>query len=169
LRTASDNKVTAICPCSNDFSAISSAYAAEKLNLPGHDSYETSLIIHHKDRYRKFAIDNRIPSPYAEGFSEPAAAIRFAKNISPPVLIKPVDLSGGKGIAKITDKKDIEKSVNRAFTISKSKRIIIEKFLEGSRHGFSAFIRNGKVVFHFSDNEHYFKNPYSFRARLQHF
>ena len=42
-------KINAICACCNDFSALSSAYVAENLGLPGHDSYETTKIIHHKD------------------------------------------------------------------------------------------------------------------------
>ena len=43
---------------------------------------------------------------------------------------------------------------------SRMKRVVIEEFITGSRHGFSAFLVNGRVVFFFSDNEHYFLNPY---------
>lgn len=49
-------KISAICACCNDFSALSSAYVAENLGLPGHDSYNTAKIIHHKDLYRQFAL-----------------------------------------------------------------------------------------------------------------
>jgi hypothetical protein len=38
--------------------------------------------------------------------------------------------------------------------------VVLEEFLSGSRHGFSAFLVNGRVRFHFSDNEHYYLNPY---------
>ena len=37
-----DLKVSAICACCNDFSALSAAYAAEKLGLPGHDPYRVA-------------------------------------------------------------------------------------------------------------------------------
>ena len=45
LELAKKLEIDAICPCTNDFSAISTAYVAEKLDLPGHDSYETTLIL----------------------------------------------------------------------------------------------------------------------------
>ncbi len=160
LEVASKEKVNYICPCTNDFSAISSAYAAEKLGLPGHDPFETSKLIHHKDSYRSFALSNGIPAPNAIGFSSPKSALQSLSKLTLPVIIKPVDLTGGKGISKITDLSEAKNSILKAFSISKAKRVVIEEFIEGSRHGFSTLIMDGKVVFHFSDNEHYFLNPY---------
>jgi len=63
-------KISAICACCNDFSALSSAYVAEKLGRPGHDSYETAKIIHHKDLYRQFALKHGISSPIAMGLKK---------------------------------------------------------------------------------------------------
>lgn len=160
LSLARDLEIDAICPCCNDFSALSSSYVAEKMGLPGHDPYKTSLTLHHKDLYRQFAQNNDIPTPTAKGFSNPSQALLAVNTFQYPVIIKPVDLTGGKGIAKIQHPSEYEASVKRAFCISRSSRIVIEEFLEGSRHGFSAFLRNGKVVFHFSDDEYYYLNPY---------
>ena len=69
LALARELKISAICACCNDFSALSAAYTAEKLGLPGHDDYRTSQIIHHKDEYRKFASANGIPTPRALSFT----------------------------------------------------------------------------------------------------
>ena len=46
LDIARKEKVDAICQCCNDYGVYTAAYVAEKLNLPGYDSYETTLILH---------------------------------------------------------------------------------------------------------------------------
>lgn len=164
LELARGVDIDAICPCCNDFSAISSAYVAEQLGLPGYDSYETSKLIHHKDSYRVFALENNIPTPYAKGFDNFEAAFSSIDEFSFPLIIKPVDLTGGKGITKINNKKEARSALKDAFSISKLGRVVVEEFIEGSRHGFSAFIRDDKVVFHFTDNEHYYLNQYMVSA-----
>ena len=160
LHLAKQLKVSAICACCNDFSALSTAYAAEQLGLPGHDPYSTSQIIHYKDLYRQFAMKHGIATPRAMGFVNKNDALVSLALFSFPVIIKPVDLTGGKGISTIKGMDEAEKGIEKAFSISRAKRIVIEEFIVGSRHGFSAFLVNGRVVFFFSDNEHYFLNPY---------
>ena len=152
--------ISAICSCCNDFSAMSCAYVAEQMGLPGHDSCETAKIIHHKDRYREFAWENGIPSPGAIGAENEEEALVALDSLSLPLIIKPVDLTGGKGISTVYEKAEARKAVRKAFAISREKRIVIEDYIQGSRHGFSAFLRNGHVVFYFVDNEYYFLNPY---------
>lgn len=160
LGLAIELNIDAICPCCNDFSAISSAYVAEQLGLPGHDSFASSQLIHHKDSYRKFALDNNIPTPKALGFTDPGKALSSINDFQLPVIIKPVDLTGGKGITTVRDVSHARNALENAFRISKLGRVVIEEFIEGSRHGMSTFINDGKVVFHFTDNEYYFLNPY---------
>jgi biotin carboxylase len=160
LALARDLEIDAICPCCNDFSAISSAYVAEQLGLPGHDPFETTRLIHHKDSYRRFAVENGIPAPRASGFDNVETALSSIDQFIFPLIIKPVDLTGGKGITKIANRQEARDALEKAFTISKSGRVVVEEFIDGSRHGFSAFIANGRVVFHFTDNEYYYLNQY---------
>lgn len=160
LKLAKSLEIDAVCAACNDFSALTAAYIAENLQLPGHDPYKTSLLIHHKDKYRKFAQEHHIPSPEAKGFDSLECALEGLESLQLPVLVKPVDLTGGKGISKITKTEEAGNKLEVAFQISKAKRIVIEEFVEGSKHGLSTFIQNGRVVFYFSDNEHYYLNPY---------
>lgn len=164
LKLAKRLKISAICPCCNDFSALSAAYTAGKMGLPGHDPYRISQIIHHKDLYRKFALENGIASPRASWFTNKKDALKGMASLPLPVVIKPVNLSGGKGISTVNRMEESEKAVEKAFTILRTQRIVVEEFIEGERHGFSAFLVNGRVVFFFSDNEHYFLNPYMVAA-----
>jgi len=160
LEIARSFNVSAICACCNDFSALSCAYVAEKLGLPGHDSFEVAKIIHQKDRYREFAINNSIPTPRAMGASNIEDGHKAIDLLRFPLIIKPVDLTGGKGVSTIYEKEQAIGALGKAFEISRAKRVVIEEYLKGSRHGFSAFLRNGRIAFYFSDNEHYYLNPY---------
>lgn len=163
-KLARNLNVSAICPCCNDFSALSAAYAAEKLKLPGHDPYQTAIIIHHKDKYRRFARAHDIPTPKAVGGGSTKEVLSGIESLSFPVIIKPVDLSGGKGITVVNTKTEIPPAITKALNISKAKRVVVEEFITGTRHGFSTFIRDKKVGFYFSDNEHYYLNPYMVSA-----
>ncbi|NIB40028.1 ATP-grasp domain-containing protein [Pseudomaricurvus alkylphenolicus] len=160
LTLAEQLDIDAIVPCCNDFAAISCAYVAQKLGLPGHDSVEICRQIHHKDQYRAFAQKHGIASPEANRFDDINEAIVSTRNSRLPVIVKPVDLTGGKGVSKISQPQQISTAITNAFEVCRANRIVVEEFIEGSHHGFSSFIVDGKVVFHFTDNEYYYINPY---------
>lgn len=160
LGIARDSGVAAVCACCNDFSALSSAYVAERLGLPGHDPLETTQTIHHKDRFRRFSLAHGFPVPQAAGASTPEQAQQAIAELSLPVIVKPVDLTGGKGVSTVALPAQADTAIRKAFEATRLGRIVVETFIEGSRHGFSAFLHHGRVVFYFSDNEHYFLNPY---------
>lgn len=160
LSLAKSLQIDAICAGCNDFAAISAAYVAERLKLPGHDPLEITELIHHKDSYRRFASEIGVPTPKARGCTSVAEALCCIKELKLPVLVKPVDLTGGKGISKVIDLVNVNQAVEDALSISKIKRVVLEEFIEGSRHGFSAILRSGKIVFYFVDDEHYHLSPY---------
>ncbi|MCK9471956.1 MAG: ATP-grasp domain-containing protein [Bacilli bacterium] len=155
-------RVNAICPCANDFAAISCSYVAEKLGFNHYDNYETSLIIHHKDKFREFAIKHNLSVPIAKSFDSAEELLNDINTFKLPIIIKPIDLSGGKGIQKIDNLNinKVDEIVQYAFSISKAKKVVVEEFIEGSNHGLSCILINGKIQFYFCDNEHYYINKY---------
>ncbi len=152
--------IDAICASCNDFSALTASYVAEHLGLPGHDSIEIASIIHHKDKYREFARKLGIPSPRAFGCGNISAVRDALQELRFPIIIKPVDLTGGKGISRVDNYTEALRAAESAFLISKAKRIVVEEFVEGNRHGYSAILIDGRVRFYFTDNEQYHLSPY---------
>jgi biotin carboxylase len=161
LKVARDQRVDVICPSAAGYSAVSCAYAAEKLGHDYLDSYEAARTLHYKDSFQKLAKELALPSPKAESFKELGAAKKAVGGFGFPLIIKPVDMSGGKGIVRAGDAEEAEAAVINAFARSKVGNIIIEEFIEGSNHGFSSIIRGGKVAFYFVDNEYYYLNKYT--------
>lgn len=160
LEIAKKNNIDAIVQCCNDFGVYTAAYVAEKLGLPGYDSYETTLTLHNKDLFKKFARENDILSPISESFSDVSLALEYVKTCSYPIIVKPTDCSAGNGIHRANSEAESVDCVKEAFKKSRAKRIVIEPFVTGTQHGFCTFLKNQKVVAVCSNNEYSVLNPY---------
>ena len=169
LELARSEGVQAVCSGCNDFALLSTAYVCEKLGLSGHDSYATSLEIHHKDKYRALATRLGIPTPRAitvkvadtnaagnscADFEAAIAQLTF------PIIVKPVDLTGGKGIHRAANPEEARVAYKDACSRTRQDHVVVEEFVQGSNHGFSAMLVKGKVAFAFADNEQYYINKY---------
>lgn len=160
LKLAKQINIDAICACSNDFGAITASYVAKKLKLGGHDSFEKTLVLHHKNKFKEFAEKNKIQTPKAKSYFSIEAAERDKHLFKYPIIVKPVDLTGGKGIRKVNNKEEYMESIKSAWELSRIKTIVIEEFIERTQHSFSTFLVNQKVISYFSDNEYSYLNPY---------
>ena len=162
LELARAEGVQAVCSGCNDFALLSTVYVCEKLGLSGHDSYATSLEIHHKDKYRALATRLGIPTPKAitvhtdnaDEFESAIAQLTF------PIIVKPVDLTGGKGIHRAASPEEAREAYKDACIRTRQDHVVVEEFVQGSNHGFSAMLVKGKVAFAFADNEQYYLNKY---------
>lgn len=157
---AKREQVEAIVSGCNDFAYLSAAYACEKLGLPGHDTYETSKLIHIKSNFRKVTDSIGIPSPRMEICSSKEQCKRAAERIGFPLLIKPVDLTGGKGVRKCMDVTETLEAFEEAMKVTRERFVIAEEFIQGENHGITTLIKNERVVFYMIDDEQYGLNKY---------
>ena len=160
LELAKCEGVQAVCSGCNDFALLSTVYVCEKLGFPGHDSYATSLEIHHKDKYRALATRLGIPTPRALVVRSTADFETAIAQLTFPIIVKPVDLTGGKGIHRAANADEARVAYKDACRRTRQDHIVVEEFVQGSNHGFSAMLVKGKVAFAFSDNEQYYINKY---------
>lgn len=160
LELARAEGVQAVCSGCNDFALLSTVYVCEKLGLPGHDSYATSLEIHHKDKYRALATRLGIPTPRAITVRNVADFDAAIAHLTFPIIVKPVDLTGGKGIHRAANPEEAREAYKDACCRTRQDHIVVEEFVQGTNHGFSAMLVKGKVAFAFADNEQYFLNKY---------
>ncbi len=156
---AAHNAVGIVSGC-NDFALLSTVQACAKLGLPGHDSYESSLRIHHKDQFRRLLDEIGIPTPRAGTVTDVGSGLALCEEIGFPVIVKPVDLTGGKGIRVCENAAEVADAIADAFALTRQQHIVIEQFMAGSRHGFTCFVTNQRVGFWFADDEQYYVNQY---------
>jgi biotin carboxylase len=76
--------------------------------------------------------DNKFCTPKANGYDSIESAFNDIKNniYSFPVIVKPVDSSGSKGVGRIDIIDDAKEALEYAMSFSKNGRIIVEEFVE---------------------------------------
>ena len=156
LKLAKKLKINGIVCYASDPAAPTAAYVAEKMNLPS-NPYSSVKILANKDLFRDFLKKHKFIVPKANGYSSLNKALNDFESFKKPVMIKPVDSSGSKGVSKILSKKELKKAVNYALGFSVSKRFIIEEYVEknGYQIAGDGFSVNGKLVFRCFANEHF--------------
>lgn len=132
-----------------DPGVVTAAYVAEKMNLPFQCSYESARILQDKSLFRKFLSDNGFNVPFAKGYSNVEEAINDTSLFKWPVIVKPVDSAGSKGITKVDHPKDLRKAITTALDYSHSAHFIIEDFLDllGYQSTADCFTVNGKFSY----------------------
>lgn len=158
LKLAKELKVDGVVAYASDVAAPVAAYVSEKLGLPS-SPYESVRILSTKDLFRKYLHEHGFNAPKAQGFSTYEEALEVIETFKFPVMVKPVDSAGSKGVNKMTDKSQLKAFVDDALHYSLSKRFIIEEFImkKGPQISGDAFSVDGKIVFHCLGNEFY--NP----------
>lgn len=146
LKVAEDEAINGIVAYASDPAAPTAAYVAEKLDLPG-NPFETVNTFCNKDQFRRFLENNGFNTPQFKSFTNVQDV--NIRGIDFPVIVKPVDSSGSKGVTVVRDSRNIQKAVDFAFSFSHSHRIVIENFIEKAHPyliGGDIFVKDGKVV-----------------------
>ena len=151
LEIAKDQKIDFIVAGANDYALISASYVAEKLDLFGYDTFENTLKIHHKDKFKLLAHQLDLPISEFEIIDEYSQYEN--KKYSYPVLIKPINLTGGKGMTLVEPFQSIKSAIDYAQAVSKQNIVIVEKWFEGSLHSYSTYVQDSRVVFEYFDTE----------------
>lgn len=126
-----------------DFSA-SVAFVAESLGLPGL-SYETAVNATDKSRMRRLFATHGVPSPrYCEVAS--GAGLEAAELPPFPVVVKPVDNMGARGVRRVDTAAELPDAVATALEFSRSGRAIVEEFIGGPEFSIDALVVNGELT-----------------------
>lgn len=156
LQLAEKLKIDGIMTYNSDPAAPTAAYVAEKLGLPG-NPYETVKIMSEKNLFRDFLHKNGLNVPRFGNFSDSEDVINHLSEFSLPIIIKPVDSSGSKGVTVVYDKEKVKEAVESALSKSRCKKFIVEEFIEPigrQLHG-DGFIEDGKITFLYLGDHHF--------------
>ena len=132
-----------------DPGVVTAAYVQQQMGLPAVGPYESVCILQSKDRFRNFLTQNGFNVPKAKGFSTVKEAMDEAYWYPWPVIVKPTDAAGSKGVTKVERLEDLKPALEYAFQHSISRRVIIEEFIEkqGCSSDTDCFSVNGELKF----------------------
>lgn len=152
LQYAKEQKVEGIIAYASDPSAITAAYVADRLELPG-SSYKAVKIMCEKDLFRKFQRENGFKIPFFFSLSSLEELRKLEKEIEFPCIVKPVDSSGSRGVSKIENRigggYELEEAFILASSFSRCGRVIVEGYIPTpyyQLHG-DGVVYDGKLQF----------------------
>lgn len=166
LRLAKDCKIDGILSYAVDPGVVAAAYVAEQMKLPFSCSYEAACILQDKSLFRQFLTENGFNVPTAKGYTSKVDALNDIDMYHWPVIVKPVDSAGSKGVSKVDEPKDLPNAIDHALEESHNGHFIIEDFLEkeGLSSGSESFYVEGKLKYN-AFYDQYFDaeatNPYT--------
>lgn len=166
LKLAQELQIDGILSYAVDPGVVAASYVAEKMGLPFTCSYESAGIMQDKSKFRQFLTEHGFNVPNAKGYTKAEEALKDVDFFNWPVIVKPVDSAGSKGVTRVDDPKDLEAAIAHALDESHNGHFIVEDFLElqGYQSSADCFSVNGELVYaDYSDQlfDKNAENPYT--------
>ncbi len=149
LEAARKHNIDGIISFACDPGVVSAAYTAEKLGLPFQGPYESVKILQDKGLFRKFLQDNGFNCPHSKRYTDRKAPFSDIDYFDWPVIVKPVDSAGSKGVKRVDDPAELPAAIDYALGEGHNGAFIIEDFItfKGFHNSGDFFTVDGKVVF----------------------
>lgn len=156
LEISLENKIDGIVAYASDPAALTAAYVGNKMNLKS-NPYKSVEILSKKNLFREFLRKNGFNCPKSDSFKSFDEIGNGLKNFKFPVMVKPIDSSGSKGVSKVKDISELKEKFEYAMNNSRGKVVIIEEFIQRDHEymvGGDAFVIEGKVIYFGLLNSH---------------
>ena len=136
--------IDGICTIASDLAVITVNYVADKLGLVG-NSLNSAYMSTNKHAMRECFYANNDPAPK----SYPVCSINDLrdKDLSYPVIIKPVDRSGSRGITKLEAGQGLANAIEFAKEQSFANQALVEEFVDGVEYSVECISWQGKHTF----------------------
>lgn len=149
LAEAKKRNIDGIISFGVDPGVISAAYVQEQMHLPQMGPYSSVVILQNKDLFRQFLTKHGFNVPMAKGYASKDEALSDTAWFNFPMIVKPTDSAGSKGVTRIDSIDEYEAALDEAFDKSICGHIIVEEFIEkcGCSSDTDSFLLNGELKF----------------------
>ena len=152
LKVARAEGISGVLAYASDPAAVTAAYVAQELGLPGNPlrSVET---LSEKHLFRSFLREHGFPCPQTVSFpvgERTEDVLALVDGWRWPLVVKPTDSSGSKGVTVVGSLDGIAGAVSRARGFSRNGVLIAEEFVERSYPsviGGDVFVKDGEIRF----------------------
>ena len=136
--------ICGICSIASDLAMVTVSYVAEALGLPGNTVQATAKSTN-KHLMRLAFEANGDPSPASILVDDTTNLSRL--RLSYPVIVKPTDRSGSRGIIKLNDSSGLSEAVRSAMEQGFEKKALIEEYAQGQEYSVEYISYQGKHHF----------------------
>ena len=148
---AKQEKVDGILAYASDPAALPASIVAERLSLPSNPSSSVEILgVKHK--FRQFLQENNFACPKNYAFNSQENIKEIEQKIATfsfPIIVKPTDSSGSKGVTKLDNINNLQQAISYANSYSRNKILIIEEFIQRGFPeviGGDIFVWDGKII-----------------------
>lgn len=144
LSKCKEIKIDGICTIASDLATVAVNYVANAMGLSG-NSEECVELSTNKYNMRKVFEKNGDPSPK----SILVNSVEDLKDVelSYPIIVKPIDRSGSRGITKLESNIELKKAIERAKEQGFEKYALVEEYAEGQEYSVEYISYKGKHYF----------------------
>lgn len=136
--------ICGICSIASDLAVITVNYVAENMGLNG-NTMHSAMMCTNKYLMREAFRNNGDPSP--RSYLVRQKLNLKILNLKYPVIIKPTDRSGSRGIYKVDFAKDINDAILCARNESFERKALVEEFIDGKEYSVEYISYQGKHYF----------------------
>ena len=149
LKEAQRLQIDGIMSFACDPGVVAASYVQNKMGLPSFGPFESVEILQNKDKFRAFLAEHNFNVPKARGFSSVEEALADPMWYEYPVIVKPTDAAGSKGVTRVDKPEELKSALEYAMEHSISGHIIVEEFIEkqGCSSDTDSMSVDGKLVF----------------------
>ena len=149
LKEAQRLQIDGIMSFACDPGVVAASYVQNKMGLPSFGPFESVEILQNKDKFRAFLAKNGFNVPQAKGFDSVEAAMEEVYWYPWPVIVKPTDAAGSKGVTRVDKPEGLRPALEYAMKHSISGHIIVEEFIDkqGCSSDTDSMSIDGKLVF----------------------
>lgn len=145
LAYAMDEKIDGVLTAATEYGVLTASYIAREMGLPGLD-YEVARRIKNKYKVRKCLYENQVDDmcPVYEVNADTDIAA-LSDKIRFPVIVKPCDGSGSRGVSRVDDAASFGDACRFAMDHSKSRCATVEPFVFGKEYGSESIVVDGAI------------------------
>lgn len=146
LKVAQEEKVDGIVTAGTDVAVNTIGYVCDKLGLKGLSSASAEMVTDKSLMKKAFNEGGVSTAKYLEINSKDDLITSFS-DLTFPLIIKAVDLSGSRGIVVVETKEKALSAFDEVMEATHKDYCIIEEFIVGEEFGAQAFMYDGKMQF----------------------
>ncbi len=143
LRYNKKNRIDGVTTIGADV-PLTVANVAHELGLPG-ISLETARLASDKLAMKERFQQDGIPIPWFKEITTPNELKEVVKDRGYPLVVKPIDSRGARGVLRITEDIDLDWAYEVVKSHSPSDRVMVEEFLAGHQVSTESIVYGGKV------------------------
>lgn len=144
LQIAREQHIRGVATVAAESAVRTVATIADALKLPG-VSLEAAHVATNKARMRECFARFNIPSPAYKTCTRADETNKIADILAFPLVVKPADSAGSKGVSLVASKEHLVDAFTRAHAASVSHLVVIEEFMPGVEVSVEAFVHNNRV------------------------